>query len=309
MMGGIGLIHNPFSGKNIRQPAIGNTLKRILMDHGVVQAPESIPELYTAIEAFQKSAVDIIAVNGGDGSLHQVLSAVLNVYSGPLPRFLLLRGGTMNTVCNSIKIGGDVISDVKRTVRAYRNNTPFFEKRQPLIRANQRHGFMTGAGIVARFLKTYYNGATGAGAAFIMVCKLIISTICRSGYAKQMFAPTRFHITIDGEKLNQNEYRFVLGCTIKELGLGFTPTPRAYEKPGHFHFIAASMGPSALLSKVPALWFGKDIAHPDLHCNDTVRKVTIEPEGLTEWMIDGDLYETDEPIVISCGPEITLIVP
>ena len=102
---------------------------------------------------------------------------------------------------------------------------------------------------------------------------------------------------------------FILGCTIRELGLGFTPTPRAYEKPGHFHFLASNMKPMSLVQNVPALWLGNDFSDPGLHYNGIAKEVIVEPEGKLRWMMDGDLYSTENSLHISVGPTITAISP
>ena len=115
-------------------------------------------------------------------------------------------------------------------------------------------------------------------------------------------------LTVDGREISQDEYLYVLACTVRELGLGFTPTPRAYEKPGHFHLFAGAATPAALVPKVPALWLGRDVTHPKLYYNDIAAEMVLEPQEEIPWMIDGDVYSTDRPLHFSVGPTINLIV-
>ncbi len=309
-MSGIGVIHNPYARENNRHPDIGIDLKRILSDHGIFRQTQSIEELDEAAKDFMDNEIEIVAINGGDGTLHRVLSSFVNVYAkNPLPKFLFLRGGTMNTVCNSIKIKGKVNAKFNRAIEKYIKKEPVREIKQPLIKANDKYGFMTGAGVVAKFLDAYYSGQTGAVAAAKMVSRLIFSSIFQTAYAREMFSTSQFRVKVNGKDLNSDAYMFVLGCTIKELGLGFTPTPRAYEKPNHFHFIAASMGPFELVPKVPALWLGKKITHPNMQYNAIAKEVVISSEEKLKWMMDGDIYETMDAINYSVGPEIIVIDP
>ena len=117
-------------------------------------------------------------------------------------------------------------------------------------------------------------------------------------------------LTIDGEELPQDEFRVVLGCTIAELGLGFKPTPRAYEKPGHFHLIAGTVQPIGLVPHVHEIYMGKDITHKNVQCNGPVSELILEPlEEKLRWMIDGEVYDTDETLKFSVGPTITMVAP
>ncbi|MDY6906437.1 MAG: hypothetical protein SWH61_17330 [Thermodesulfobacteriota bacterium] len=102
---------------------------------------------------------------------------------------------------------------------------------------------------------------------------------------------------------------YLLGCTIRELGLGFTPTPRAYEKPGCFHLLAGNMLPADLVPKIPALWMGRTFNHPKMIYNGIASTVSIAPLDAMSWMIDGDVYTTREPLTFSVGPTVSVIRP
>jgi len=240
-----------------------------------------------------------------------VLSAVINTYQDkPLPKFIFLRSGTMNTFTNSVKFKGKTQNILKESIDRYQKGKPFKEINQHLLKINDKHGFLTGAGVVSKFLETYYLSSNpGPLHASKMVFKIIFSTIFRTQYSKNIFSPTKFKIIVDGKKIKNNEFMFILGCTIKELGLGFIPTPRAYEKPGYFHFLASCMKPMSLVPKIPAIWLGNVFSHPELHYNGIAKEVIVEPEGKLLWMVDGDLYSTEKPLHISVGPTIIAMSP
>jgi diacylglycerol kinase family enzyme len=177
------------------------------------------------------------------------------------------------------------------------------------LNINDRFGFLTGAGVIAGFLQVYYSAPKpGPVHAAGMVAQMIFSAVFRTGYNSRIFHPMKCRMTVDGREIPQDEYMFVLACTVKELGLGFTPTPRAYEKPGHFHLFAGSMTPASIVPKVPALWLGRDIVHPDLYFNGIAAEMVLEPQEEIPWMIDGDVYTTDQPLRFIVGPTIKLIV-
>jgi len=310
-MGGIGIIFNPLAGKNRKCRRMSQDLNDLVTEDCILKETKSINALHQAVLEFKEHDIDIIAISGGDGTSHLVLSAVVNSYQDKsLPKFICLRSGTMNTFSNSVKFKGNTQNILKESIDRYQKGKPFKEISQHLVKINDKYGFLTGAGVVSKFLETYYLSSNpGPLHASKMVFKIIFSTIFRTLYSKGMFSPTKINIAVDGKKIENNEYMFILGCTIKELGLGFTPTPRAYEKPGHFHFLASSMKPMSLVPKVPAIWLGNDFSHPELHYNDIAREVIVEPEGKLLWMVDGDLYSTEEPLHISVGPTIIAMSP
>ena len=104
-MSGIGVVLNPKSRRNLRDPGAALRLSRRLGDHGVLRTAGSVEELYRIAEDFRRVDIDVLAISGGDGTGHVTLTGFLNVYGGhTMPHVALLRGGTMNTVANSVGV-------------------------------------------------------------------------------------------------------------------------------------------------------------------------------------------------------------
>ncbi len=309
-MSGIGVIFNPYAGKNRRNPCLEEDLKRIVGDNGLFVRTDDKAALVSAAQDFLKADIEVMAVSGGDGTLHQALSTMAEIYGDhPLPMLASLRCGTMNTVSNSVKIKGQSTEILAHVVKNLAAGKSFETFDQHTMNINDRFGFLTGAGVVAGFLQIYYSAPKpGPVHAAGMVAQMIFSAVFRTGYNGRIFHPMKCRMTVDGREIPHNEYLFVLACTVRELGLGFTPTPRAYEKPGHFHLFAGSMTPASIVPKVPALWLGRDIVHPDLYFNGIAAEMVLEPEEEVPWMIDGDVYTTDQPLRFTVGPTIKLIV-
>ncbi len=308
-MSGIGVVFNPYAGKNRRDPSLEETLKSILGENGIFVRTEDKETLESAAWQFQENDIDIVAVSGGDGTLHQVLSTFINCYGDArLPMLGFLRCGTMNTVSNSINLKGSSSAILARIVDNYAAGSFLETFDQQVMRVNDSYGFLTGAGVIASFLKVYYSGRTpGPVHAAGMVLRMIISAVFRTQYNSRIFHPIKSRIAVDGELLSSESFLFVLGCTVKQLGLGFKPTFRAYDKPGSFHLMAGSMTPANLVLKVPALWLGRDVIHPRMYYNGLTKEMTLEPLEEIPWMIDGDVYTTDQPLTFSVGPTIQII--
>jgi len=307
-MPGIGIIHNPFARGNLKRPRVAEKLRRILGNEGIVVETRNINELPGVAEKFLQDGIEIIAVNGGDGTLHLTLTAFIQVYGDkPLPKLISLRGGTMNTMSTSLKLQGTTLEICAQAAERYRRGESFELLDQPLVRLNHKYGFMTGSGLATNFLEAYYSGTnTGPIEGAKVVAKAVFSAIARTEYVKKLFALTQAEITVDGEKVPFEEFTIILGCSIVEIGLGFKPTPRAYDRPGHFQFIATRISPLGVVRRLHVIYQGKDIIHPDFFSR-LAKRAEIKPYGRFRYTIDGELYDTEEPIVMSAGPTVKVV--
>lgn len=187
---GIGVIFNPKSGRNIRDPRSARRLARTLGDRGVIREAGSIDELYRVAEDFRKLDIDVLGISGGDGTNGTTITGFLDVYEGnALPRIAFLRGGTMNTVANACGVPrGKPEGLLERLCRAYvaRAAEPLagVERHVMCIAGSTRedragkdsdrppasicgpalakkYGFNFGTGVVPGYLAEYYASAKG----------------------------------------------------------------------------------------------------------------------------------------------------
>jgi len=281
-------------------------LQRIVGDAGRVYETRSIAEIPRVAEEFIERKLDILAVNGGDGTTHITLTHFIPVYGErPLPKLLSLRGGTMNTISNSIRHKGKSENILQSVVEKYQNNEKLDIVRQPLLHINDRYGFMWGYGIVGNFLEAYYKGTTlGPWQAAKVIARFVFSAIFRTQFAKDLFASYPSKFTIDGRTVDSPECMVALAATIKELGLGAKLAYRAYEKPGYVHFRATGISPIKVAIYVPHLFLGKPV--PGIS-DYLAREVFIETEGNPPYTIDGELYKDTNTFRLSQGPIVNVI--
>src|SRR5580692_5225893 len=167
-MSGIGVVLNPKSRRNLRDPGAATRLARRLGDHGVLRTARSVEELYRIAEDFRRVDIDVLAISGGDGTGHVTLTGFLDVYGGgAMPQVALLRGGTMNTVANSVGVArGKPEGLLARLIRAYaaRASEPLAGVERhvlhvtPLDKGDAHYGFLFGTGVVQGFMSEYYRG-------------------------------------------------------------------------------------------------------------------------------------------------------
>ncbi|MFA6009976.1 MAG: diacylglycerol kinase family protein [Desulfobacteraceae bacterium] len=308
-MNSIGIVHNPFARRNLKEKHLAGHLKTLIAGRGDLYQTGHRDELIALAEHCLKRDLPVLGINGGDGSIHAVLTAFVSVYGNrKLPRFLILRGGTMNTVSKSLGLSGSPDSILRRWIDSQRTGKANV-LRQATLNVNGKIGFIAGTGVVTRFLDRYYEGGrTGALKALSMIGTIVPGAVFGSKSVKHMFSPVPMNVIHEGRDLGKPSYTAVLASTVREVGLGFRLTSRCYEKPGSFHLIAADIPPLALVPRIYPLWAGKDPNHPGFLHHGPSHSTTIKHNGLLRWMMDGDMYETDKDLVISMGPLVEVVV-
>lgn len=148
----IGLISNPRSGHNRQQfsalrPALDarvGGLHRVTADCAAV-AP--------ALAALRAAGVDILAINGGDGTVATVLGQLLQQEDWPrLPAILILPAGTANMTAGDVGMRGSLRAAVRRFCAwdPRRDAAASLQRRMLRLRdgGRTRHGFFLGGGAV-----------------------------------------------------------------------------------------------------------------------------------------------------------------
>ena len=72
----IAVIVNPRSRANRRNPRIAAEFQAIVGDRGRIFAPKTLEELEAMAAEIRRSPTTVIAVHGGDGTLHKTVTAL-----------------------------------------------------------------------------------------------------------------------------------------------------------------------------------------------------------------------------------------
>lgn len=309
-MPGIGVINNPKSRQNKKHPTRIKTLGYILGEEGSSKATNSIDELEDCLKDFRKRKIDILAINGGDGSNHVTLTKLIEVYKGqPLPKISLLRGGTLNTISASFGIKGDPQYLLHNLSYKYSEGLQFEIKEADLMKINGMYAFLFGNGFVANFMHTYYE--TGNPSPWQGVKTLfrgIASAIANGKLAKDWFKPVIGRVTVDEEEIPLERFSAILAGSMEDIGVGFKPWNRAFDVPQSFHIHFADGSPFQILPDIPFIWFGRPM-HPTNTQEYVAKHVTIEAEEGFHYTLDGDMYFCEDgKMDISVGPRVQVIV-
>jgi diacylglycerol kinase family enzyme len=317
-MSGIGVVFNPRSRRNIRDPQASTRLARALGDHGVVREARSRDELHRIAEDFARLGIDILGISGGDGTNHVTITGFLDVYGArALPQLAFLRGGTMNTVANSVGISqGRPEGLLGRLIRAYaeRASRPLANVERHVMKIGDasawHYGFLFGTGVVAGFLSEYYaNGEPSPLVAAKTLTRAIGSTIIGGEMIRRMARPFRGSATLaDGTEWPERDYLAVAAGTIDQIGLNFRPFRRYAEREGAFHALGIHCSPMQFVRDLPRIWRAEPMREGRTF-EGVVERMTVRGEGGSlRYMIDGDLHEKRGDLEIAIGPKVRIIV-
>jgi len=309
-MAGIGVVLNPKSRRNLQNPHLASRLSRQLGDRGVVRAAHSIEELRRIAEDFRNLDIDLLAIAGGDGTNHVTLTGFLGVYDDkPIPPVALLRGGTMNTVANSVgmarqsseRLLARLIADCASTnlERAERNVL----RVTPEASGTIHYGFLFGTGVVHGFLAEYYRGGNPTPlVAVTTLARGIASAFVAGETIRRIGKP--FHGSVlleDGTLWGDQDYLAVAagsGCRFRR-GQCQVAYPEREAAMQHIE-------PIAIAQKL--VWRGLPMRPGYAREALSSRMVVKSAGGPLRYMVDGDLHEAQSELSVSMGPRIRLVV-
>lgn len=310
-MPGIGVINNPKSRQNKKNPEQIPKLGYILGRTGESMATRDFDELEECLEHFKETDIDILAINGGDGSSHVTLSKMLRIYGDkPLPKVALLRGGTLNTVSKSFGIKGKTSYLLYNLAEKYAKGEEYETVEANTIDINGNIGFIFGNGIVANYMNDYYKAKIpNATNGLLLVGKGIFSVLTGTPLAKKWFKRIQAKVTVDDELLSDTTFTSMLAGGTEDIAVGFKPWCRAHDVEGAFHMLFFTCSPFKFLFDLPYIYFARPI-HPRTGHEFMVKKsVKIEAEEPFVYTQEGEMYTCESgKMELKVGPRLTMII-
>jgi diacylglycerol kinase family enzyme len=307
----IAVIVNPRSRANRRNPRIAADFQAIVGDRGRVFAPKTIEELDSIAKDLSREPPSVIAVHGGDGTLHKTITSLGRAFGAePLPPIAMLCGGTMNVVATSLNIRERPSVFLKAIVDADRSGQSLETIRRRCMRIGDELGFLFGSGLPANFLTEYYapSGYGPARAAWLLV-RAFFSALWHGPFIRRLFKRFEGSVQVDGAQLEQTAFVGLLAGTVREVGLGFKLVHRADDDPERFGVLAMHSAVLSLSLDVLAVRRGRGISASRAFSAVASQMDVKSKNGAMAYTIDGDLYRTHEPVAISLGPPILFLKP
>ena len=304
----IGVVTNPRAGKNTADPTRIERLRGILDNEGIFLEARTLGELADIAREFRRSRIDILVIDGGDGTLHHTLSAFIPVYrEADLPPIGFLRGGTMNTIAGSLGIKGSSEGILQQIVSISKGWAPLELVRANTLRVRNRYGFIFGLGFPVNLLDAYYRGeGRGRWKTIRVLVNILSSTLKKESARANFFQAFEADVWLDGEKIPSERYTAILGSTVKGVGLGFKPTRRAGEKEGLFQILCLDMGPKRMGLSALKVLLGMELRDEKLF-NRMATRSLIKLEKPADMQIDGEIFKGQREIGLHVGPAIRFI--
>lgn len=187
-----------------------------------------------ALAHLRRQEIEVIAVNGGDGTLQRVLTELLgNPLSQPLPLIAPLRGGRTNM--NALDIGShhNPVVALSALLEAAQNgsiNQRLVER--PVLRIDLgsddavQYGMFFSVGVIHRTIelkhrilpKKHFQGLLGSAA---FTGALVTRAVF--GPSNGLLVPDRVKICLDGRMLEASEFLCIMATTLNRLFLGLRP--------------------------------------------------------------------------------------
>jgi diacylglycerol kinase family enzyme len=276
-----------------------------------VLAPKTLEELDASAAELRADPPAVIAVHGGDGTLHRAVSALGRAFGDqPIPPLAVLCGGTMNVVATSLGIRERPMTFLGSVVEAARAGRSLESLRRRCLRIGDTLGFIFGNGLMANFLTEYYGtGRYGPARAAWLLLRGLGSALIGGPFVRRLFKRFEGTIRVDGQLLDRTTFVGIGAATVREVGLGFKLNHRADDDPERFGVLAIHGAP---LSLIPDFWSvhrGRGIAAKRAFSGVASALEVVPKTTSMAYTIDGDLYRGEGPLSISVGPPITFLKP
>jgi len=315
----VGVLSNPLSGGNKKG---GRGVRKVLAEWPDVMqreafAPEGVSQ---ALADFARNGVDLVVINGGDGTVHAALTAIGNEGIFPKPPLLaLLCAGTTSMLPRDVGITGSPAAAMARVLEWAKatDASLVVRPRQVLrvLRSSQQaplFGMFFGAGAICRGIRAFHAGDNALGwRGELMPLFTILRMLLRvsfNGHDKDCNSSTG--TVLDGRPMERRAEFLVLVSTLERLFLGMRPYWG--KETGPLHYTAVSAESKCLLRILVSLLRSQKSCHAipeNGYFSHNVREVQLEFEG--DFTLDGELYATGSgPVTItSAGPALFLCLP
>ena len=238
----IGVLSNPRSHGNRRGRglAAADGLPREV----VGAAPQGRDSLVEALRRFAREDVRLIAIDGGDGTVRDVLSAIDGAYGEAWPAIALLPSGKTNAVAGDLGSAGPGRRGLARLLAAQKAGTlgQRATERPALEVAwdGQRvRGFLFGAAAFAAGVRLANERLHPAGLHHGIAVAAAVAAMLRRAARGDGAAAAAGALAVDGRPVGGSRHFLVLASTLERLTPGLRPFWRAGEGPINWLDIAA----------------------------------------------------------------------
>lgn len=313
-MSRIGIITNPHSKLNKRHPERQRLLGYILGEHGNLELTNSLADLARVAQKFKDSDIAVVAVNGGDGTINRTLTAMIQAYGEkPLPKFLILRGGTINVLAENIGVSGNPEQILVRYIESLSGLRPSTITTYRTLCVGGHYGFLFGNGLVANYLEEFYKNKTGPLGAIWLIVKIHFWYLWSFEKFRKLIGEWTYKLTYGPNNAIQITQKTiaVMASTVEKMPLGPKLFPLARRSLDEFQFFSLNISARAIVWRLPLAFIRNGEGESFGKLSHVTKKLILESaEGRRQkYTLDGELFTSEDgKLEISLGPLVDLVV-
>lgn len=281
---------------------------------------DGIVGLNEVLHDFAAAEVDILAVNGGDGTVSAALTELLRHRPfDRMPLLALLGGGTTNMTAADVGLRGSAAKALKRLVaRAARHDLDAVSVEREVIRVRYRadmpalYGMFFGTAAICRAielchevfhpLKVESSAAAGATLAYALACGLF-----RRGGTDQLVRGDEITVGFDGAPGAPGNQLLALVTTLDRLVM--RSRPFWGREPGALRYMAVAYPPWRFArSAYRVLYGGQQRRLPaDHYVSHNADSISFEMS--CPFTLDGEIFEPapGSPVELSGGGRLRFV--
>lgn len=314
----IGVLNNLRAGRRRPHAVRVDELLRKRPDVVSVET-ESAHELGPALAELERREIDVLVLNGGDGTVQGVLTELLrDPQRERLPAVAPLRGGRTNATSTDLGADRDPARGLARLLEAAdAGQLGALAATRPVLRVRSarrgadQYGMFFGAGLIYRAIGLVHRvfppgrsqGLLGAG---LVTGALVTKVVFRP--TSGILTPDKCQVRGDGRDLADAELYLLISTTLERLFLGMNPFWGT--GPGGVRLTALASGAQWMALAAPGILAGRPprwLAPERGYVSERLERAELRIScGFT---IDGELFapEPEEEIELGADRRITFV--
>ena len=320
----IGLISNPLSQRN---KALPGKLRDAAESAGSVAfaSLDRMDALDGIIDGFGQKGVEVLAIDGGDGTVQAALTALFSRRAAgrdggrPLPHLCILPGGMTNLIAGDVGAPGRRADALRRLTRIVGNGRiARHTVTRHVIRvrygdgASCRYGMFFGAGAVPPAIMmcrrvVHPMNVKGSGAVALTVMGLLLRHGLFDRSEGNVFRGRNMRLAWDGGQARNGQQLLLLASTLDRLALGTRPFWGAGSD--GVKITAIAWPARRLIRSLPALLFGGSTRRLDPGTFTSITTSRAELHLDEPFTLDGEMYtpQPGTPVVLEDAGTVSFV--
>jgi hypothetical protein len=314
----IGLISNPSSHRNRR--GLDAIHRAVAGAPDVIHmATDGCQDLDAALLDLARQEVQILLINGGDGTVQRVLTRLLEDRPfETLPSIAVLARGTANTTAADIGLQGGAAAALARLRAALRDRTiadKIVERRilrlENIQGQGPQRGLMFGAGAIQSAIEyccreVYARGLRGKLGIGVTLAALLLGSLFKT-HSDGILRGHDISVSLDRGTEERASRLLVLATTLRRLILWSRPFWNCDGAPIRYTSIAYP--PDHLLRAAPKVLYGwrrQDLS-PEVYDSRGAERIAVRLDE--PFTIDGEMFEPSpgQPVLITATDRVRFV--